>query len=273
MRSRASQALPPSKLRERRRRARAWRFAALGALALLLFCAAVGFFHIKAFLVRDVRIAGASTVPAEDIERVVREELSGRYFFVFPKNNAFIYSDAALSARLAREFPKLNHIDVSLENFHAIAVSVTERSPSALFCGASFDEPLVPCLFMDEEGVAYEAAPEFSDNAYMRFYGGKALAPGDRYLSLEEYRPLFVLAEAMKGAGLSPARVEVDDNGDVLLVDQSGASVRFTMRQKPEDLLKALTAARESEALAGKSFEEIEYLDLRFGNRLYYKAR
>lgn len=273
MRSRASSVLPPSKLRERRRQARTWRFAALGALAALLLGGAISFFHISAFAVRDVRIAGAATVPASDIERAVREELDGSYLFVLPKRNAFLYSDARVAARLARDFPKLTDIDVSLENFHTIAVSVKERTPSALFCGESISEPPAPCLFMDADGIAYEAAPDFSDNAYVRFYGGDALVPGGRFLTREAYRPLSALAQAMADEGFSPAEIEVDAYGDVLLTDVSGASVRFTIRQKPEDVLKALTAARASDALSGKSLEEIEYIDLRFGKRLYYKVR
>lgn len=273
MRSRASVALPPSKLRERRKKARNWRVAALGALIVLCLGGAIGFFHAGAFIVRDVRIQGASSVPSEDIERVVRDELSGRYFFVLPKRNAFLYSDAQIAARLAEEFPKLTAITVSLENFHTVAISVKERAPSALFCGALMTEPAAPCLFLDADGVAYETAPVFSDNAYVRFYGDEALMPGQRFLTLETYRPLSALVAATREQGFSPAEVEVDANGDVLLEDASGAQLRFTMRQKPEDVLKALTAALASEALRGKGLEEIAYIDLRFGKRLYYKVR
>lgn len=273
MRSRAKEVLPPSKLRERRRQARNWRFAALSVLLLLVVAGIIGFFHIPALAVRDVHISGVSSVPLADIEQVVRNELSGRYFFVLPKNNAFLYSDTRISERLGTTFPKLHDIDVSLQNFHTISIRAAEREPVAVFCGISLAAVQESCLFMDQSGIAYEQAPEFSDNAYVRFYGGNAVSPGGHFLSPELFFPLWALTDAMHEAGLSPVSVEVDAAGDVLLLDSSRASVRFTMASKPEDVLKALKAARASDALTGKGLEEIEYIDLRFGNRLYYKLR
>lgn len=272
MRSRASEVLPPSRLRERRRRAWRIKLATLSFLAALLCGSAIAFFYIPALLIRDIRIEGAQTVAAADIERDVRSELAGKRFLVLPKRNAFVYSSVEIEKRLQAAYPKLKEAAVSLENFHTLKVTVAERAPDALQCGPSREEAL-PCLFLDNTGVAYEQAPEFSDNAYIRWYGGEALALGERFLSEEVFRRLSALVDAFKGEGVEPAAVFVDEVEDVYVFDASGSEIRFALSRKAEDVLKSLRAARASDVLAGKDLSEIEYIDLRFGNRLYYRLR
>lgn len=273
MRSRAKSVLPPSKLRERRKQLRNWRIAMYGALVLLLCAGAIGFFYIPALHVRSVTVEGTATIAPQSITDAVLASLGGKKYFVIPRRNAFVYSDASVKDTVARQFPRLDAIEVSLQNFHTVKVAVTERVPYAVFCGAAPDMPQTPCLLMDAKGVVFESAPDFSDNAYVRWYGGGAKKLGERYLSQEQFRSVSALIDAFKTEQLSPVSVWVEDSGDVRVADSSGAEVFFTLSRKPEEVLSMLRSARASEALAGKDISEIAYIDLRFGNRLYYKLR
>lgn len=273
MRSRVGVVLPPSKLKERRKRARTVSIVVWSCAALLLCAAIVGFFYIPAFAIRDIQVEGVGSLSVESIQTRVQESLRGRRYLVFPKKNAFVYSDAAVASDLKTAFPKLDTIVVSLENFHSIKVVVTERKPYATFCGASPDVPQSPCLFLDVSGVAYEPAPDFSDNAYVRWYGGGALVSGARYLAEEKFRSVSALVDAFHSVKLEPMSAYVNEVEDVSVKDRSGLEVRFTLSRKPEEVLNLLRAALISEVLVGKALSSIEYIDLRFGNRLYYRLR
>lgn len=272
MRSRAREVLPPSKLRERRKRARVWRAILICACLAMLLAGAIGAFYLPAVTIAEVRVEGAHSIASEAIAGIVERGLSGRRFLILPKRNALIYPREGILAQLRAEHPKLKTIAMSLSGLKTLSVSVSERAPYARFCGAT-PSPDAACFFMDETGVVYEPSPSFSDNPYVDWYGGEPLAPGQRFLTQEEFSLLRPLADAFKGEGLTVRSIAVDDVRDVHVYDATGAEVRFALTRKPEDVLRALRAARASEALAGKELSEIEYIDLRFGNRLYYRLR
>lgn len=242
-------------------------------LFLLLAGGVVGSFYIPALRVRDVSVLDTKTVDAKEVEQALRQVLAGRKWFVLPRDNAFLFSEEELRDRVLNAFPKVKRIDIKLSNFHSIETRVEERSAYALWCGEDTTQH-VPCVYVDETGVVYELSPEYSGDAYTRWFGeiiGERL--GGVYLG-DASSSLFPLVAELGKDGLVAQTVVVEKNGDVHVRDISGFELLFTVRQRPESLLSALRTAKTSDALKDKNFSDLQYLDMRFSeSRLYYKFR
>jgi len=179
-----------------------------------------------------------------------------------------------MAQTILKQYPTLRAVDVHAQDFHTIVVAVTEREPVALWCGPSPAEPQ-PCLFLDEEGAAYAPAPEFSAPVYVPYYGSLVQGAPPRYLGTAQFQSLFALVAALgqKESAEAVAGVSVDSSGDVRMLFGGGFTLIFNLKDDGGDIFERFNLALGSSVFSGKTLADFEYLDLRFGDKLYYKLK
>lgn len=266
--------LPESRLRLRKRRRRVRLSLLLLCAALLALAAVAGAAHLSAVRVSEVAVSGAQTLSVGAVESFVRQQLEGSYGYVLPKDNIFLYPKARIRQELLAAYPVLASADVHARDFHTIAVVLVERAPRALWC----PEPphSADCLFIDERGVAYGEAPSFSEPVYTVYGGPLPEGPlPKQFLSEDEFQALSALVDAVvqKLSGEKLQDVLVDAQGDVHMRFTDGFVLKFALREQGGDVFERLTLALTAEPLASRTLAQFEYLDLRFGDKLYYKLR
>ena len=272
--ARPNEVFAPSRLKARRRKVRTYKTLVFTVFIFLLLSGLVGFFYIPQLRVRDVSVTGTQTIDANGLEQIAHQELNGRAYLVLPKDNAFLYSEAKLREVIMHAYPKVKTADIQLANFHTIKIQIGERTPAGLWCGETIDATS-SCSYMDDSGAVYEPAPDYSGDAYVRWYGnlvgGTPL--GGVYIN-GAFPSLSSLVAELEKEGLQTQKVQVEKGGDVRVVYAGDFIMLFTLDQKPESLLTALHAAESSDVFKDKKLTDLEYLDLRFlGNRLYYKMK
>ena len=72
----------------------------------------------------------------EAIKNVVEQQLAGKYFGLFPKTNLLFYPKKNIENELENQFKRLENINLSIKNNKILEVSVDERTPEYLWCGA-----------------------------------------------------------------------------------------------------------------------------------------
>ncbi len=260
--------LPQSKLRARRKRRRV-RLAvvALGALALLL-AIMVGLSYIPFLQIRNVAVSGTQTLATSTVANYVESYIAGRYLYVIPKRNIFLYPKDKIASGLLSSFPELRVADVHAGDFHTIEVEVVEREPKALWC-ANTD-----CYLMDQEGVVY--APAKSREGFVEYHG---TTQGDRlprqYLNANQFEALFSLVDALsqKVATSHITRVSIDNHADVEADFDNGFTLKFALGDASGDTFERFSVALTAGPFLGHTLSEFLYLDLRFGDKLYYKLK
>lgn len=271
-------ALPQSKIKQRRKQRRI-RIAILAGVALLLlFAVVVGISWIPAIRASEVRVNGVSVATANAVKAFVKEELAGTTLLVFPKNSIFLYPKDEIAQKLRVEFPALHSVRVRVQvpsSFTTLVISIDERKPVALWCGDEVDEV---CAFIDEGGVVYTLAPEFSDTVYVRYYGTLiALEEKNKFpkqfISPEYFKSLSAFVAAV-GKEVGPIdRVAVQEDGDTTVSFKNGFSMMFVVTDDSGEVFERFTLARESDPFKGRPLSDFMYLDLRFGDKLYYKLK
>lgn len=265
--------LPESRLRARRRKRRL--LAVGGAvLSLVLLCGGVVWLSYASFMrVERVVVSGNKTLASSTVVAIVEKELVGTYGYVFPRNNIFIYPKAEIRAAITERFPVLKQADIHAIDFKSIEVVLVEREPRALWCGGVGAPE--PCVFMDDTGVVYAPAPEFSAPVYVSYYGA---ANGTRlpkqFLTPATFEALSAFVDAVsQREGLGVLGVSVGENGDTELVLEGDFTLKFSTEDDSGDVFERYVLARTAEPFVGKELSEFLYVDLRFGDKLYYKLK
>ena len=250
-------------------------------LAVVLLSGIVGALsyvaHRDAFRIQQIVIEGGEVVDEEGLIALMKAELSGKYLFLFPKDNAFMYSRRGLEATALESFKRLATVQVETRGLQNVVLVVSERIPHALWCGENRPEGdlTVQCYFMDADGYIYTEAPAFTGDVYLRFYGpltsGEPI--GQLYLPSSRFQEFQTLFADLGGKGVQVAEFVLVGEGSYEMYLEDGTKVLFSDGQSLARIFDNLLSVLSSKELQDRELLNLEYIDLRFGNKVYFKER
>ncbi|MBI2120130.1 MAG: FtsQ-type POTRA domain-containing protein [Parcubacteria group bacterium] len=253
---------------------------------LVLLCFA-GFVWLAVYVpslpslqVKNIIVRGAAVLTEEEVQQRVKEELSGKYLYVFPKTNVFLYPQKPIEESLLAAFPRIASVSANLDTERILTITLTEREPFALWCGREipFSETDKTCAYIDEKGFVFAKAPNFSGRAYFELYGTGMLPPGDpighNFLPVETYQNIVRIKKRLEGFQVKPVTVLAETDGGATFATAGGYKIRFNVDQDISSLESNMQAVFRAGSWGGTAASgALEYLDFRFGNKVYYKFR
>jgi cell division septal protein FtsQ len=256
-------------LTEKRRKRLVRFFVFYIGAGLILAVSLVLLLRIDWFKIKSVEVVGNSVESSKHISDVTKERLSGNYLYFIPKSNFLFYPRRALKGELLNSFKRFEEVGVSYEGDNTLLVDVEERKPLWLWCEDQ------DCYFMDKDGYVFAKAPNFSGNVYLRASGGLEVQSGEVIGSVFagnwNFEELKAFVEAIKENGFVPVGIVITPERDAELLLKNGEVIKLSPT-------KSLTAAHtdlENALASGLISSEVplQYIDLRFDNKIFYKAK
>lgn len=228
----------------------------------------------------------------DSLKTTVNQEISGKYLWLFPKTNILIYPQNAIASELQNKYKRLKNINLSIIDSKVLVITVTERNAEYLWCGMKpekFTSQNISdqkCYFLDENGYFFDAAPYFSDEVYFKFYGlpeqvsNEVDNPMGQNFSKQNFEQLVIFKNAIISMGLKPVYLYALNNKDaeIILTQGKNASIEpkiiFNLNSNLQSITENLKAALDTEPLKTKildKYSSLEYIDLRFENKVYDK--
>ncbi len=262
-----------SPLRQKRRRAR---LATLGMVLIALAAAAYAVHFISyldSLVVSEVRVTGAQKVEPSIIRTYVESELSDDSWQYFSRRNIFLYPREEIEAGVVATFPRVKAAQISRTALFSqeLIVDIEEREQYALWCKSESD-----CYAMDDAGFIFTAMATTSGEdlrTIYRFSGGLDAEPIGANLVPQYFAgTLQLLTTVQEETGLIPYRIDMLRDQDFHVYVSQGFFIKASLGQDAGALARNLELVLESEALRDR-IGDIEYVDMRFGNRVYYKMK
>ena len=269
-----------SELKKQRQQKKMLRRSLILILLLILCAALVVLARNEKVNINSVKVMGNKVVDPEAVRGVAERELEGFYFWLLPKTNFLIYPQSSIERALAAEFPRFKTVSIGIRKPQTLEIQLLEREPRYTWCGAEPSANPPSCYFLDEEGYIFDQAPYFSGEVYFRFYGETATNPVNSYFLEDNFKELINFKENIATIGLEP--VALYNYG----TDREMFLSAVSQKEKPKIIFKAsedytkitenLEAALRTEPLMTdfiKKYSSLQYIDLRFANKVYYKFR
>ena len=278
------------------------------AAIMLLF---VQISQIPQLRIDMVDIVGSKAASPHRLFDVVAEELKGRYLYLFPHRNILLYPRASIEDALLEKFLRLKSVDADIVGLNNIRISVVEREAVGVTCQSHFGSPRIEaglprpdgagaevdflaevsdeigdaetCYYLDENGYIFAQAPVFSGSSLFvyRREGSKSINVGKYFLQPRAFSQLFGLKQGLEELGLSPsALITSIQDTDVYarhFTYQLSGGTELVFSADVEEFetelqnLQAILASSEFEEESGGDISTIEYIDLRFGNKVFYR--
>lgn len=260
--------------------------------AVLVFLLLIGFVFLLSWFskispiqIAEIEISGNSAVSKDEIESLIRKETFGNYFMLFSKNNVFLYPRKSMERKILNDFKKIEKAEIKSKWFNKIIVKIAERKEDSLWCsgekdsGNNKDENSRNCYFMDKEGVVFSPTPKFSGNVFIRYYGllDGADPIGKAYISAEKFKEIRGFVNSLKNSGLVPVVFLAETESDYEIYLENGSKIIFDDKQPLDKTLDNLESSLGEIGLVknhgASSSIKLNYVDLRFGNKVFYKTK
>jgi len=248
-----------TRLKQRRTiRIRLYTLLAVLFLSILIGGAVYGVYRPEV-RVQNISVTGAEILSPQTIGATTKAFVEGSHLFIFPKDSIFLLPSTEVEEELLKTFPRLQRAKIRRENFTTIDVSVVERVPVAMWCAQSTS---TPCTLIDEGGVLFATATKELLPVYGTLYEEGYLF-GNVVFSPGAYAKVHTLRQALEDVGFMATRIEFVHPDEVALQIGGTTQIYYVLGEEMH-VAEALPPILGSEDL-----ETIEYIDMRFGKRVY----
>jgi hypothetical protein len=253
----------------------------LGAiLAALAFISAASIYVLRypEWQLLQINVSGTRSLLGEEIKSIIWEETSESYARLIPKRSIFLLKEKDLASKLKQEFPRIREVSFERDLPAGLLVSIVEREPWAIACNDNFtpENPEdVDCVFVDLKGVAFDQAPDSTGSLVIKIKTNfPKLSLGEPILdtALAEYLQNFG-KKIESGIGSKVIVYELSSvlAGEFRMTLNDGFALIVTKGADAENVLKILKTVLEEEVKEKRM--SLEYVDLRFGNKVFYRFK
>jgi cell division septal protein FtsQ len=280
---------------------KARRFKIVGILVILIVLALSYFlFYSKTFKIENIEISGTRNIRHEDIRSLVEAQLKKSWFLVFNQDNFFILSKNNLAKNITDKYV-LDDLIITKTFSRTLKVEIKEKVSQIIWASGS------KYYNLDSNGIAISEIGDLNDNKPVK--SDKKSQATEVMVVAEE--PKFfeikidgqdfnsfpiIVDESNKDVSLGQAIIKPEIVSIALnLIKKIPSKVNisissFKMPDPASQELKAVTtegweiyfdANKDLEAQLNnlkmvldqkiKDRNALQYIDLRFGNRVYYK--
>jgi cell division septal protein FtsQ len=239
-------------------------------VSLTAFIALLGYgiWHLTrlpALTISDVTAAGGITIEPNTVVAMAEEALRGDYYRLIPKRFSYLYPEETIRERL-QTIPRIKNVRLERQQRTTLAITYDEYEPFALWCNERGEE----CVFIDKGGFGFAAAPPLRGGAFVRYHN-RLTAPEVRVVGVSPALLEDTNAAARTMAtelGLRVNTIILDDR-DVIYALGGGGEIRTTQTDAIESMLTNLETVLESDEFDHLEPGNFEYIDLRFGNKVF----
>ena len=147
-------------------------------------------------------------------------------------------------------------------------INITERHAILLWCNT--DNSV--CDYLDQDGISFSVAPQIQGSAYVVFVDGNNPQVGVSALSKQDVNTISTMIDSSKSLGFSIVKFDAA-NREANIYDSTGMYIKFDLDNSAASSTYYLKEVLSSDQLKNLDKSSIEYLDLRFGNKVLLKRK
>jgi cell division septal protein FtsQ len=291
-----------AKLRDKKRKQKRLKNILIISVAVFIFSLVVyllnaSFLSIQQIIVDDVEYSNRN-----DIELAIKEKIEGRYLGMFSRSNALIFSRTKIARDIKSKFPSIKEVDVDLKGFTTINVQLEEYASTALWC----DVPVTPastlthdvnedgedvekisvipqvvssfsssnCFFVNDEGVIFSPAKFDSNNDVLKTFGKITSDPvRQSYADKKTFQELIEFSKLLRRLNIVADEIWTTNGEVYAFVTKEKVKIYIDSQTDIGKLFDNLETVIKRDAINKAQFSNIDYIDLRFGNRVFYKLK
>lgn len=250
-----------------------WKFIVLGAFAATLAAVSI-LLAAPRFSLQSVEISGTELLAPKEISARASEYLQKRRWLFFKNSNLFLFRPEGLVEALETQYV-FESLSVVKEG-KAIRVNVREKQSELVWMTPDQTyiidrEGIILRMLSPEEQEARKSGIDpFAKLLKCRSLQKQTLTIGMSALNPTEVERLFFFRRELGQLGIIMKEIQIDRTSGSWMIakTEGGFEILFDPAAPPEEQMANLSAVFRQ---LTKDPSALQYIDLRFGNHVYYK--
>jgi hypothetical protein len=217
------------------------------------------YFNTSLFTIKNYKIIGAPEEYVSDLDKQARLIAENKLFYILPGNRIVSYHNSDIKTLIKETLPNSKTIAVYPSGLHTLTIRLTHHTP--LFSVSDTHA-------ISEDGTVYQEIVPLDQFPRLEVASSSSVHP----------RTLKAVADLVEkvDAVLYPIQtISVDEYNDVRLYDVSRKkSIIISNTANMNIVWSNILSAIDTDPLKSKlsnPSEHLEYIDTRFGNKVFYK--
>lgn len=251
---------------------------------ILVFFLSIGYFlfFTEQFLITNINIE-ANKNTEQNIHEYLDKIFDSKKFFILRQNKTINFPTENFKKNIFFEIPKIKKVEVQIQVPSTLNIKVEERKQEGIWCVYGNLESIPECFFYDKEGIIYEEAPNSVRGSLIKNIrdGRVEVAQlGSAVMNTQLLEYINNLINALELAYEHPNYIFIKNNDEIRAGFSKGLPAASSAAQvgweayfsRSQDLIESvenLILILEKEI--GVRVSELLYIDLRLGNKAFYK--
>jgi len=227
---------------------------------IFIFLLIQSIFHIKLFKIKDISLETNEDITINEIQDTIDDFLETNRLLLFKNSNYFLIEKDKLEDILLEEY-NLDNIEIKKSFPNKLNILVTEKISNFIL---QKDDAL---YLLTSEGTLNRKISGLIDNYPILVDLNEDKEKKEYNLELEYINNIFLLWNEVIGDKVSIKKVYIEDNNDLKI----GTNFEYNIILDKEKDIKDQLGNLNKVILGNITGTDIDYIDLRFGDKVYFK--
>lgn len=242
------------------------------ALVILLFWGVMALAKWEYWRIKRIEFSGEVALEEESLREAVLKNLDGSRLGILPNDLYFFVNKEGLVGKIKERFPRVDNIKIIKDFPDKLIIEVSERVFFGILCERGVDKN---CFLLDREGVAYEEAPKSTGRLIPKIeVDEKTIKPGTKVFEenvIRQFEEASLASSLFTGSFLVSYELFSKIPREIQAINSEGVRLYLNTGDDFKKMFELFKAVLDKEIKEKRSL--LDYVDLRFGNKIFYKFK
>lgn len=227
--------------------------------------------RLPAIQISQVKITGNVFVDTQEIEQKTNNLLSKNLILIIPNRNIFLFSKRELEKQIIQN-PAIISVKIRKDFFHTLTIDITEQEKEMIYC-TSLDR--TECFYINKKGFVYAKVKDMLiPEQEVIIYNEQGLKKiQDTIIDEKTYIDIVLFIKNVIRQDIKIGEVYIKSDGVVEFITRDNTKLIASLFDEFKKDFANLMALFEKNIITKDQLSQIEYIDLRFGNKVFYKNK
>jgi hypothetical protein len=256
---------------KKRRKVKIVKMVVFGILFICILVGLILLVRLPTFTISEIQVKGLQSAGTQEVINEIDSKIGGSYALVLPKKNIFFYPKDKIKSDLLNKFGTFADVSIRTIDTNKLEVTIVEKNATAVSCKTEqviTDKTFVDCFFIDHNAKAFQSVIGEPDQSLSRYVDFNVNTTST-ILSLTTIEQVKKVKDNLSSKNLITEFIKVVDSKSVEFKIINNGKIKISIPVS-DDFLSVLDTALGTKLLAGAA--KFEYIDARFGNKVFFKA-
>jgi hypothetical protein len=258
-------------LKEKKKKVKKIKVYGVFLIVILFLVGLLYLIQLPQIQISEVKVSGNAFISSKELQDKANEVLDAHILWIIPKSNIFIFSKKELEIKL-KQNPAIVSVKIRKDFFKTLTIEIQEQEKEMIYCTTL---ERTECFYINKTGFIYARVNEYiiPEQEILIYTEQGVKKIQDTILDEKTYIDvvLFVKNTARQDIRIGDVYIKLD--GVVEFVTREKVRIITSLFDDFKKDFANLVALFEKSVLTKEQMPQIEYIDLRFGNKVFYKNR